>query len=108
MNDKSEEFIDISIRVGNSFDWKLVMPGKSYNFRVYRDTRIGELKSIFCDCLANDNKTIKDILERYEIFTKKIIRLYEDDYVKDAFSDPNSSIKDIIDRDENIFYALLI
>ena len=108
MTDKSEEFIDISIRIGNSFDWKLIMPGKSYNFRVYKDTKIGELKRIFCDCLANGNETIKDILERYEIFTKKIIRLYEDDRVKDAFSDPNASIKDIIDRDENIFYALLI
>ena len=108
MTDKSEEFIDISIHVGNSFDWKLIVPGKSYNFRVYRDTRIGELKSIFCDCLANGNETIKDILERYEIFTKKIIRLYEDDYVKDAFSESNSSIKEIIKRGENIFYALLI
>ena len=108
MTDKSEEFIDISIRVGNSFDWKLIVPGKTYNFRVYRDTKIGELKSIFCDCLANGNETIKDMLERYELFTKKIIRLYEDACVKDAFSEHNSSIKEIIDRDENIFYALLI
>jgi len=105
MNEKDEELIDISICIGNSYDWSKLLPGKTYNFRVYRNNTIRELKNIFCDCF---DENIKSILERYEIFTKKIIRLYEDDRVKDAFSDPNASIKDIIDRDENIFYALLI
>ena len=105
MSDKSEELIDISICIGNSCDWELIIPGKTYNFRVYRNNTIRELKSIFCDCF---DENIKNILESYEIYTKKIIRLYDDDYVKVAFSDPDASIKDIIDKDENIFYALLI
>jgi hypothetical protein len=102
MNEK-DELIDISICIGNSYDWSKLLPGKTYYFRVYRDMRIGELKGILCNCFYDEN-----ILERYEIYTKKIIRLYDDDYVKVAFSDPNSSIKQIIDKDENIFYALFI
>ena len=105
MSDKSDELIDISITIGNSCDWELIIPGKTYNFRVYRDNTIRELKSIFCDCF---DENIKNILEIYEIYTKKIIRLYDDDCIKYAFSEPDASIKDIIDRDENIFYALLI
>ena len=105
MSDKSDELIDISIKIGNSYDWSQVLPGRTYNFRVYRNTSIGELKSILCNCF---DENIKNILERYELYTKKMIRLYDDDYVMNAFSDYNSSIKDIIDKDENIFYALLI
>lgn len=102
---ESDELIDISICIGNSCDWELIIPGKTYNFRVYRNNTIRELKSIFCDCF---DENIKSILERYEIYTKKIIRLYDDDYVKIAFSEPDASIKDIIDNDENIFYALTL
>ena len=105
MSDKSDELIDVSICIGNSCDCELIIPGKIYNFRVFRNNTIGELKSILCDCF---DENIKSILERYEIYTKKIIRLYDDDLVKVAFSNPNGSIKDIIDNDENIFYALLI
>ena len=50
MSDKSDELIDISICIGNSYDWSQVLPGKTYNFRVYRNTSIGELKSILCNC----------------------------------------------------------
>ena len=102
---ESYELIDISICIGNSCDWELIIPGKTYNFRVYRNNTIRELKNIFCDCF---DENIKSILERYEIYTKKIIRLYDDDYVKVAFSNPDGSIKDIIDNDENIFYALTL
>ena len=102
---ESYELIDVSICIGNSCDWELIIPGKTYNFRVFRNNTIGELKSIFCDCF---DENVKKILERYEIYTKKIIRLYDDDLVKVAFSNPNGSIKDIIDKGENIFYALLI
>lgn len=105
MSDKSNELIDISITIGNSCDWSKLLPGKTYNFRVYRNNTIRELKNIFCDCF---DENIKSILERYEIYTKKIIRLYDDDYVKIAFSEADASIKDIIEKDENIFYALFI
>tara|TARA_B100001059_G_scaffold189613_1_gene192371 strand:+ start:321 stop:635 length:315 start_codon:yes stop_codon:yes gene_type:complete len=102
---ESYELIDVSICIGNSCDWELIIPGKTYNFRIYRNNTIGELKNIFCDCF---DEKIKNILERYEIYTKKIVRLYNDDYVKVAFSDSDASIKDIIDNDENIFYALTL
>tara|TARA_B100001094_G_scaffold141202_1_gene136823 strand:+ start:139 stop:456 length:318 start_codon:yes stop_codon:yes gene_type:complete len=105
MSDKSDELIDISICIGNSCDWEIIIPGKTYNFRVFRNNTIGELKSIFCDCF---DENIRNILEGYEIYTKKIIRLYDNDLVKVAFSNPNGSIKDIIDNDENIFYALAL
>ena len=46
---KKNDLIDISIRIGNSHDWEKISPGKTYNFRVYRNTIIKELKSIFSD-----------------------------------------------------------
>ena len=70
---ESNELIDISICIGNSCDCELIIPGKTYNFRVYRNNTIRELKSIFCDCFEEN---IKSILERYEIYTKKIIIMY--------------------------------
>ena len=100
MSDKSDELIDISICIGNSYDWELIIPGRTYNFRVYRDNTIRELKSIFCGCF---DKKIKNILEGYEIYTKKIIRLYDNNIVGDALAESSDSI-----NDENIFYALLI
>ena len=105
MSDKREELIDISICIGNSCDWEIIIPGKKYNFRIYRNNTIGELKSIFCECF---DSPIREELERYQLYTKNIIRLYDDDYVKIAFSNPNGSIKEIINKDENFFYALLI
>ena len=102
---KQEEEIDISIRIGNSFDWHLVTPGRTYNFRVYRNTEIKELKSIFCECFESP---IREDLEKYQLYTKKMIRLYSNNIISDAFENRDDSDLEITDKGENIFYALII
>tara|TARA_B100001287_G_C22596386_1_gene488263 strand:- start:484 stop:786 length:303 start_codon:yes stop_codon:yes gene_type:complete len=99
----SDKLIDISICIGNSYDLKNIIPGNKYNFRVYRDTSVSELKRIFLDCFSDESENTKSILNRYEIYTKKIIRLYDNNIVGDALAESIDSI-----NDENIFYALLI
>lgn len=102
---KMNDLIDISIRIGNSHDWNNIKPGMTYNFRVYRNTTIKELKSLFCECF---DSPIREELERYQLYTKKIIRLYDMNFVADAFEDSEECDLDVIDRGDNLFYALSI
>ena len=102
---KMNDLIDISIRIGNSRDWNNIKPGMTYNFRVYRNTTIKELKSLFCECF---DSPIREELERYQLYTKKIIRLYDMNFVADAFEDSEECDLDVIDRGDNLFYALRI
>lgn len=102
---KMNDLIDISIRIGNSHDWKNIKPGMTYNFRVYRNTTIKELKSLFCECF---NSPIREELERYQLYTKKIIRLYDMNFIADAFEDSEDCDLDVIDKGDNLFYALSI
>ena len=48
---KKNDLIDVSIRIGNSYDWEKITPGRTYNFRVYRNTMIKELQSICVNVL---------------------------------------------------------
>ena len=98
----SDKLIDISIKIGNSYYFNII-PGKTYNFRVCKDTRVGELKRMFLDCFGDESENTKSIINRYEIYTKKIIRLYDNNIVSDALPESGDSIKE-----ENFFYALLI
>jgi hypothetical protein len=98
----SDKLIDISICIGNSYYFNII-PGKTYNFRVCKDTRVGEIKRMFLDCFSDESENTKSILNRYELYTKKIIRLYDNNIVGDALAESIDSI-----NDENIFYALLI
>jgi len=102
---KQEEEIDISIRIGNSFDWHLVTPGRTYNFRVNKNTRIKNLKGIFCSCFESP---IREDLEKYQLYTKKMIRLYSNNIISDAFENRDDSDLEITDKGENIFYALIL
>jgi hypothetical protein len=102
---KQDELIDISIRIGNSFDWNLVLPGKTYNFRMNRGDSIGSLKNLFIECF---DKSIREELKKYNIYNNRIILLHDDNTINDAFSDPDMSRLDIIDKDEYLFYALTI
>ena len=102
---KKNDLIDVSIRIGNSYDWGKITPGRTYYFRVYRNTMIKELQSIFCECFESP---IRDELEKYQLYTKNIIRLYDMNIVEDAFEDSEASDLDIIDKGENIFYALRV
>lgn len=106
MNDKKEEeLIDISIRIGNSYDYNLVTPGRTYNFRVYRGDSIGSLKNLFIDCF---DESISLELKKYNIYNNKICPLHDNNIVNDAFSDPDMSRLDIIDKNEYLFYAITL
>ena len=100
---KLEEEIDISIRIGNSFNWDLITPGRTYNFRVYRGDSSGSLKNIFMECF---DESIQKEIKKYNIYNHKIILLHDDNIVNDAFSEPDICRLDIIDRNEYLFYAL--
>lgn len=102
---KMNDLIDISIRIGNSFDWNLVLPGRTYNFRMYRGDSIGSLKNLFIECF---DKSIREELKKYNIYNNRIILLHDDNTINDAFSDPDISRLDIIDKNEYLFYALTI
>ena len=102
---KLDELIDISIRIGNSFDWNLVLPGRTYNFRVYRGDSIGSLKNLFVECF---DESIREELKKYNIYNNRIILLHNDNTINDAFSDPDISRLNIIDKNEYLFYALTI
>jgi len=102
---KLDELIDISIRIGNSFDWNLVLPGRTYNFRMYRGDSIGSLKNLFIECF---DESIREELKKYNIYNNRIILLHDDNTINDAFSDPDMSILDIIDNNDYLFYALTI
>ena len=102
---KMNDLIDISIRIGNSFDWNLVLPGRTYNFRMYRGDSIGSLKNLFIECF---DKSIREELKKYNIYNNRIILLHDDNTINDAFIDPDMSRLDIIDNNDYLFYALTI
>ena len=102
MNKQGEE-IDISIRIGNSFDWNLVTPGRTYNFRMHRGDTIGGLINLFIECF---DESISSELKKYNIYNNRIILLHDDNIINHAFSDPDMSRLDIIDKNEYLFYAL--
>lgn len=100
---KLEEQIDISIRIGNSFNWDLITPSRTYNFRVHRGDSINSLKNLFIECF---DESIQKEVKKYNIYNNKIILLHDDNIVNDAFSEPDICRLDIIDRNEYLFYAL--
>jgi len=101
---KLEEQIDISIRIGNSFNWDLITPGRTYNFRVHRGDSIDSLKNLFIECF---DESIQGELKKYNIYNNKIILLHDVNIVNEAFSEPEMCRLDIIDRNEYLFYALI-
>jgi len=105
-SNKSNELIDITIKIGNSRDYyNGIMPGRSYYFTKKRNTTIKELLNDL-----SENFTGDDLIEikKYSLFTKKVIRLYDENTVEDSFTNKEDSYLDIMDKDESIFYALLI
>jgi hypothetical protein len=105
MSNKLDELIDISIRIGNTFNHKLVSPGRTYNFRMYRGDTVDSLKKIFIDSF---DESIQNEIKKYNIYNNKIIPLHDDNIINDAFSDPNMARLDIIDKNEYLFYALTL
>lgn len=103
--EKENELIDISIRIGNSFDWDLVTPGRTYNFRMYRGDSVGSLRNLFIECF---DESVQNSLKKYNIYNNRISFLYDDSLINHAFSNPNMSRLDIIDKNEYLFYALTL
>ena len=102
-----EDLIDITIKIGNTRDNNLIVVGKSYYFNMKRGTRIKDLLNEFTTNFPNDNNLQKE-LRCYKLYTKKIIKLNDNNTVEDAFSDKNDSDLNIYDLDETIFYAIMI
>jgi len=102
----NEESIVVSVRIGNSYDWNNITPGRTYDFKVNRNTFIKELKQKLCEEFQDSEE--KNMIKRYNIYNNGIILLNENNIVKDAFKNPNASDLDLIDNNETLFYALLL
>lgn len=105
MNDKSNDDINITIKIGNTRDNNLIVVGQSYFFTMKRNTLIKELLNEFIK-LFNDEQ--QDEIKKYTLFTKKIIKLHDNNTIEDCFSNKEDSNLDIYDKDETIFYVLII
>lgn len=99
----NNEEIDISITIGNSYNWKIIIPGKTYYFNVERNIKVIDLLELFYKHFEGEELSE---IKRYILFTKKMIKLNNDDTLDLLFS--NDSKLDIIDKDTSIFYALIV
>tara|TARA_Y100000591_G_C21307693_1_gene439436 strand:- start:108 stop:413 length:306 start_codon:yes stop_codon:yes gene_type:complete len=95
--------IDISITIGNSYNWKIIIPGKTYYFNVERNIKVIDLLELFYEYFEEEELSE---IKRYSLFTKKMVKLNNDDTLDLLFS--NDSRLDIIDKDISIFYALIV
>jgi len=100
---KKDEVINISIRIANTWDHYKVSPGRTYNFDVTRDTSIKELHGLFINIFPEE---LRDDIERYRIFTQKMGGLHNDNSINDCFTNSNDCYLDIVDKCENLLYAV--
>jgi len=103
--DKNKQLIDITIIIGNTRDHKKIVSGKSYYLTLQRDTLIKDLLREF---YKNFEGELLIEIQQYNLFTKKMIRLNDNNMIKDAFSILEDSDLNIYDKDETIFYLVLI
>ena len=104
---RSEDLINVTIKVGNTRDNNMIVVGRSYYFNMKRGTRIKELLESFAKKFPNDNNIQKE-LRAYKLYTKKIIKLHDNNTIEDAFTDKDDSDLNIYDKDETMFYAVLM
>ena len=102
--DRSEEKIDITIKIGNSMDWNKITVGRSYYFNMKRGTHIKNLKYSF---IKKFDGELQDEIKKYSIYTNDFIKLDDNNAVEDAFSDKDDSDLNIYDKNETIFYAMI-
>jgi hypothetical protein len=105
MNNKNEELIEVSIKIGNSSDWDKILVGRTYYFIVTRNILIKDLKDLLKDKFPEN---LHHEIMKYSIYTKNLHKLDNYNSISDNFSNINDSYLDIIDKEENVFYALLI
>ena len=81
------DLLDISIRIRNSYNSEKITPGKTYDFQVNKNTRIKILKDVFYEYIISESENkeeIKKEINNYELYTNKIIRLYDENEVIDV------------------------
>ena len=103
---KEEDNITVTIKIGNTRDNDLIKAGKEYYFNVRRNTFICELFDYFSACFDSEEAKIE--IKKYTLFSKGMIRLYNKNIISDIFQDREASDLDVYDRDETIFYVILI
>jgi hypothetical protein len=72
---------------------------------MHRGDTIDSLKKIFIECF---DESISSELKKYNIYNNRIILLHDNNIINHAFSDPDMSRLDLIDKNETFFYALLL
>lgn len=100
---KKDEVINISIRIVNTWDHEKVSPGRTYNFDVSRNTSIKELNTLFINIFPVE---LRDDIERYKIFTQKMGKLHNDNIINDCFTNSDDCYLDIVDKSEDLLYAV--
>ena len=95
MNSKSEDKINITIKINNTKDNNLIITGKSYYFFMKRSSLI---KNLFKEFTKNFNENQQKEIKKYKLFTKEKIQMKDNYDIHDYFND----------KDETIFYEILI
>ena len=105
MNNKSDDNINITIKISNTKDNNLILVGKSYYFNMKRSTPIQNLLEEFT---KNFNEKQKTEINKYKLFTKNLIQMKNNYQIEDYFTNKYDSNLNIYDKDETIYYAILI
>ena len=103
---KEEDNITVTIKIGNTYNNDMITVGKEYYFNIRRNTFICELIEFLIDSFDSEEEKME--IKKYTLFSKGMIRLHNKNIIMDIFQDPEASDLEIYDRDENIFYAILI
>jgi len=104
MNNKSEEEIQITIMILNTLNNDLIQMGREYNITMKRGTMIEDLFNEFVKCFSEE---IYSEIKKYSLWSSKKVRLFDTNKIEDAFSDSSESDLNIMDKNENIFHAIV-
>ena len=104
MNNKSEEEIQITIMILNTLNNDLIQIGREYNITMKRGTMIEDLFNEFTKCFPEE---IYSEIKKYSLWSSTKVRLFDTNKIEDAFSDCSDSDLNIMDKNENIFHAIV-
>ena len=89
-----------------SSDYRIITSGQSFTFTVKRNDSIYHLKKLLYNNYKN--KASKNEIKLYNLYTRNMVKLYNDNIIMDLFKNPNDNYLNIYDKNENIIYACLI
>ena len=100
--------MNCTIKVTNSNNNDLLKVGLVYNIVLKKYNTVGDLLKLFryMILLENYSEELLINLKEYKLFTKNTIEMDNNKKICDYFT--TDHILDIYDRDENIFYAILM